>query len=132
LWKNFVFSLFNIYIGVGQGSVLSLILSALYISLVFYILEKRSKNLNIPALFLSFVDNGLIISQEKSFEKTNTFLFCSYDIILFLLKQFGLVIKHEKSKIFHFLNLMEYSISLLSISVFLEDLFFTLKTSRDI
>jgi len=102
LWKNFVFPLFNIDIGIGQGSALSSIFLAFYISLIFYIFEKRSKNLNIPASFLSFINDGFLILQEKYFEKTNTFLFCSYNIILSLLKQFGLIIKHEKSKIFHF------------------------------
>ena len=49
-----------------------------------------------------FVDNGLLVSQEKSLEKTNLFLFCSYNIILSLLIQFGLVIKHRKTEVFHF------------------------------
>ena len=40
LWNNFFFSLYNVDIGVGQGSALSPILSALYLSLIFYILEK--------------------------------------------------------------------------------------------
>ena len=100
--ENFVFSLFNINIGIGQDSALFPILLALYISLIFYIFEKRSKNLNILILFLSFVNDRFLTLQGKSFKKTKTFLFCSYNIILFLLKQFGLVIKHKKSKIFHF------------------------------
>ena len=69
---------------------------------IFHIFKKRSKNFNIPILFLSFVDNRLFISQEKSFEKTNTFLFYNYNIILFLLKHFGLIIKHRKSEVIHF------------------------------
>jgi len=71
LWNNFTLLLFNVNVGVGQGSVLSLIFSAFYISPIF---EKRSKNLNISISFLSFIDNRLLISQEKSFEKTNTYL----------------------------------------------------------
>ena len=62
----------------------------------------RSKNFNIPILFWSFVDNRLFISQEKSFEKTNTFLFYNYNIISFLLKHFGLIIKHRKSEVIYF------------------------------
>ena len=102
LWNNFFPSLFNIDVGVEQGSILSLILSAFYISPIFHIFEKRSKNLNIPISSLSFVNNELLILQEKSFEKTNAFLYCSYNIISFLLNQFGLVIEHGKSKVFHF------------------------------
>ena len=35
----------------------------------------------------------------------NSYLFCSYNIISLLFKQFGLVIEHEKSKVFHFSRL---------------------------
>jgi len=87
---------------VEQGSVLSPILSTLYISSIFHIFERRSKNLTILVLFLSFIDNGLLISQEKSFEKTNALLYCSYNIISSLFNQFDLVIEYGKSKIFHF------------------------------
>jgi len=78
------------------------ILSALYLSLPFYIFEKQVKNLKIQVSFLSFIDNGLLISQEKSLEKTNSFLFYSYNIVSSLLDQFGLVIKHGKTEVFHF------------------------------
>ena len=57
---------------------------------------------NIPISFLYFIDNKLLISQEKSFEKTNTFLSYSYNIILSLLKHFGLIIKYRKSEVFYF------------------------------
>jgi len=36
--------------------------------------------------------------------KSNANLFSSYNIILFLFNQFGLVIEHCKSKVFHFLR----------------------------
>ena len=85
--------------------MLSSILTTLYLSSIFHIFEKISKNLNIPVLFLLFVDNRLLISQKKSFEKSNTFLFCSYSIILSLLEHFGLVLEYEKSKVFHFSRL---------------------------
>jgi len=42
LWNSFVSPFFNVNIGIGQGSTLSLILSAFYISLIF---EKRAKTL---------------------------------------------------------------------------------------
>jgi len=79
-----------------------LILSALYLSPIFCIFEKIAKNLKLPVSFLSFVDDGLFISQEKSFEKMNSYLFCSYNISSFLLKQFGLIIEYGKSEIFYF------------------------------
>jgi len=46
LWNNFISPSFNINIGVGQGSTLSSILSALYVSSIFFIrkLLKNPKN----------------------------------------------------------------------------------------
>ena len=94
--------MFDVNIGVGQGSALSPILSSLYLSPFLYILEKHFKNLKIPVSILSFVDNGLIIAQNKSFDVSNSQLFYSYNIISKLLISFGLVIKHSKTEIFHF------------------------------
>jgi len=52
--------------------------------------------------FLFFINNRLLVSQEKSFEKSNSFPFCSYNIIYFLINQFRLVIEHGKSEFFLF------------------------------
>ena len=54
LWNTFSSPFFNINIGVGQSSALSPILSALYLSPIFYIFEKRiinSKNSDFYPLF---------------------------------------------------------------------------------
>ena len=88
--------------GVGQGSALSPILSALYLSPFLYILEKYLKNLKIPISILSFIDDGLIIAQNKSIDISNAHLFCSYNVFLKLLVDFSLVIKHRKTEIFYF------------------------------
>jgi len=55
---------FNVNVGVGQGSALSPILSAIYLTPIIKTFKKRIKNLkeNIPTDVLSFVDNGLVIS----------------------------------------------------------------------
>jgi len=91
-------------VGIGQVSTLSLILSTLYIASIFHIFEKRSKNIlpNIPVFFLSFVDDSFFISQEKSYKKSNTYLFCSYNIISTPFNQFRLIIEHGKLEVFHF------------------------------
>ena len=94
LWNDFISPFFDVDVGVEQGFA--------FFFYFFHIFEKRLKNLNIPVSSLSFVDNELLVLQEKSLEKTNAFLFCSYNIILSLLNQFGLVIKYRKSKVFHF------------------------------
>jgi len=101
-WNTFSSPMFDVNIGVGQGSALSPIFSSLYLSLFLYILEKCLKNLKIPISILFFVDNGLIITQNKSFDVSNSQLFCSYNILSKLLDSFGLIIKHSKTEIFHF------------------------------
>ena len=102
LWNKFISSPFNVNIGIGKGSALSPILSALYLSSVFLSLENHLKILKIPISILSFVDNGLFISQNKSISHSNANLFCSYNIILSLLMKCGLVVEHGKPDIFHF------------------------------
>ena len=102
LWNNFSSPFCNVDVGVSQESALSLILLALYLSLLFYILEKQLKNLKIPISILSFVDDGLFISQHKSISVSNVNLFCSYNVISSLLTRFGLVMEYRKTEIFHF------------------------------
>jgi len=101
-WNNFSSPIHNINVGIGQGSALSPILSALYLFLIFYILEKHLKNLKIPVSILSFVDDHLFISQNISLHVSNANLFCSYNIVSNLLTKFGLVIEHRKTEVFHF------------------------------
>jgi len=93
---------FEVNVGVEQGLALSPILSALYLTLFLHILEKRLKNLKIPISMLSFVDNELIIAQNSSILISNSQLFCSYNVLSKLLTDFGLVIEHGKTEIFHF------------------------------
>ena len=102
IWNNFISSFFDINIGIGQGSALSPILSALYLSPVFHSLEKRLKILKISISIISFVDDGLFVSQRKSILHSNANIFCSYNIISSILLKYGLIIEHEKTDIFHF------------------------------
>ena len=102
LWNNFSSPFCNVDIGIGQGLALSPILSALYLSLIFHILEKCLKNLKIPISFLPFVNDSLFISQHKSIQVSNVNLFCSYNVISTLLTKFSLVVKYRKSEVFHF------------------------------
>jgi len=102
IWNNMQSPDFEVNISVGQGSALSPILLAFYLTPFLYILEKRLKNLKIPIYMLSFVDDELIIVQNKSILSLNSQLFCSYNVLSNLLTDFGLVIEHGKTENFHF------------------------------
>ena len=98
-WNNFSLPSFNINVEVGQGSALSSILSALYLLPFLHILEKWLKNLKIPISFLLFVDDSLSVAQSKSFQLSNSHLFCSYNVASILLLDF---VEYSKTEIFHF------------------------------
>ena len=102
VWNNLSSPMYEVNVGVGQESALSPILSALYLSPFLYILENCLKILNIPVSLISFVNNGLIIAQNKSIDILNSHLFCSYNVLSSLLAKFGLIIEHSKTEIFHF------------------------------
>ena len=104
-WNSFSSLIFDIKVGVGQSSALSPVLSALYLSSFLYILEKCLKCFKIPVSIISFVDDGLLISQNKLFEISNSHLFCSYNVMTNLLDKFGLVVKYLKTEVFYFFRL---------------------------
>ena len=104
VWNSFSSHFFNVDIGVGQCSALSLILSAFYSALILYILKNCLKILKILVSILSFVDNGLLIAQSKSLSISNSLLFCSYNIASNLLTKFSLIIEQSKTEVFHFLR----------------------------
>jgi len=99
LWKYFLSPFYNVDVRVGQESALSPIFSALYLFLIFHILEKTFKNPKNS--IISFVDDSLFISQNKSILHSNANLFYSYNVFSFLLTKFGLVVKHGKTEVFH-------------------------------
>ena len=78
---------------------------ALYLVSFFHILENCLKNLKIPVSILSFVDDGLLVAQSKSFYFSNSLLFYSYNIVSNLLLKFGLLVKHSKTEVFYFTRL---------------------------
>jgi len=104
-WNNFSFCLFDVNVGVGQGLALSSIISALYLLPFLYILEKHLKNLDLKISTLLFVDDGLLISQSKSFNLFNACLFSSYSVASKLLSKFGLLVEHSKTEVFYFSRL---------------------------
>jgi retron-type reverse transcriptase len=94
-------------VGVGQGSVLSPILSTLYIAPIFHMLNlwiaNHSSVDSLPlSSFLSFVDNGLLIAMDSSYTKTHDTLRLAYTHILSLFRDFGLIMEHSKTELFNF------------------------------
>jgi len=61
-WNSFLSGVFDVDVGIGQGSALSPILSALYITPLICIFEYRAQALHLNTSILSFVDDGLLIS----------------------------------------------------------------------
>jgi len=86
-WNGFSLPPFNTSIGVGQGSVLSPIISAIYITPIIRTFKNRVNNLGkkIPLDILSFVDDRLLVFQEKSYKLSSAYLLCSYNIMFKLL-----------------------------------------------
>jgi len=102
--NSFLSPSFNTNVGVGQGFSLSPIISAIYMAPIIETFKKRIKNLKDEILtdLLFFVDNSLLISQDKSYDLSFSFLFCSYNSISNILLNSGLAIEHSKSEVFHF------------------------------
>ena len=48
------------------------------------------------------MNDGLLISQGKTYNKTLPKLYSSYRVVTDLMVMFGLVIEHDKSEICHF------------------------------
>ena len=66
------------------------------------IFELRAQSFNLSTSILSFVDDGLLISQGKTYNTTLPELYSSYRVVTDLMVCFGLVMEHDKSEIFHF------------------------------
>ena len=54
---------------------------------------------------ISFINDSLFISQNKSFDISNSCLFCSYNVMTKLLDKFGLIVEHSKTEVFYFSRL---------------------------
>jgi len=105
-WNNFTSQKFATSVGVSQGSALSPILSAIYLAPIIKTFKKRIKNLKekIHTDILSFIDDGLLIFWEKSYELSSAFLLNSYNMISKIFSDAGLVIEYDKSKVFYFIR----------------------------
>jgi hypothetical protein len=90
----------NVDVGMGQGSALSPVESALYFALVLAIFNQQAAHLDVTVLF--YVDDGTLIVQSKSWDSNLHILREAYGIMFDLLTEFGLVLEHDKSELFYF------------------------------
>jgi len=97
-WDNQLSDPFPAAVGVGQGSALSPILSALYLAPVLWKFHtERPTN-----QLISYVDDGTIIVQSKTWEENLKKLKNSYAVVFQLTSTLGLILEHDKSEAFHF------------------------------
>jgi len=104
-WDNQLSEPFPAVVGVGQGSALSPILSAFYLAPVLWEFHTERHN----AQLISYVDDGTIIVQSKTWEKNLVMLKKAYATMFQLMAALGLVLEHEKSEAFHFFRKHEDS-----------------------
>ena len=128
MWNTFSSPMFDVNIGVGQESVLSPILSSLYLTPFLYILEKHLKNLKIPISILSFVDDGLIIAQNKSFDVSTLNFFVVTMFFLNYLTVSVSLLNIQRLKFFILVDLKVSLIYLLWTFPHLEDQYYDPKT----
>ncbi|KAJ3553847.1 hypothetical protein NP233_g12553 [Leucocoprinus birnbaumii] len=100
LWNSFSSNLRLTDMGVGQGSALSPILSALYLAPVIWLFEWWAAHVGCNVL--SYVNDGTLIVQCKTLEDNLPPLREAYKIMFNLFDAFGLVMEHNKSELFHF------------------------------
>ena len=93
---------FQADVGVGQGSALSPVLSALYISPVFKLFDLRKRELSLACTCISYVDDGTLIAQAKDLDDNMPPLRQAYSIIYTLFTAAGLALEHDKTELFHF------------------------------
>jgi hypothetical protein len=100
LWNLFSSDRRSADMGVGQGSALSPVLSALYLAPVIKLFEFQAAHLECNVL--SYIDDGTLIVQAKEWGSNLDHLHQAYGIVFNLFECFGLVLQHDKSKLFHF------------------------------
>jgi hypothetical protein len=100
LWNLFSSDRRSTDVGMGQGSALSLVLSALYLAPVIKLFESQVAHLDCDVL--SYVDDGTLIVQAKDWGSNLKHLREAYRIVFNLFECFGLVLEHDKSELFHF------------------------------
>ena len=132
LWNDFSSPLHNIDVGIGQSSALSSILLALYLSPIFYILEKQLKNLKFQFPFCFLLTMYFLFLRISLFMYQMLISFVVTILFLIFWPSSVLSWNMEKLKYFTFLDSEENLTSLQWILLRLEILSFILINPDDI
>jgi retron-type reverse transcriptase len=99
-WNTFLLGEYPSDVGVGQGSSLSPVLSALYLTLIMRLF--RASQIGKKVGLMSYVDDGTIIAQSKRAYDNLPLLTKAYGWLFWAFTALGLVLEHEKSEVIHF------------------------------
>jgi hypothetical protein len=99
-WDSFTSGSYAADVGVGQGSALSPVVSALYLAPVIKLFLRSPESLGVD--IMSYVDDGTIMAQNKRLEDNLPALARAYGWIVRAFTSLGLVLEHDKSEVFHF------------------------------
>jgi Reverse transcriptase (RNA-dependent DNA polymerase) len=99
-WNAFTSGSYPADVGVGQGSAMSPVLSALYLAPVIklFVAHVVSRKTDL----MSYVDDGLLIARSRRLEDNLRPLQEAYGWIHRAFEALGLVVEHSKSEAFHF------------------------------
>jgi len=97
-WNGILSEIFGFDVGVGQGSALFPILSALYLAPLLWHFDKEM----LGATLMSYVDDGTIIVQSSTWKKNLLLLKEAYHVVFEITQAMGLVLEHDKSEVYHF------------------------------
>ena len=99
-WDSFTSGSYLADVGVGQGSALSPVLSALYLAPVAKLFAASRISQSVD--FMSYVDDGTIIARWVRLEDNLPLLKEAYAFVHSAFTALGLVLEHDKSEVFHF------------------------------
>jgi len=100
IWDLFTFPFLEQLLVLGKGQPFHLFFQPFILHLSFIFWKKRSKNLSIPISILSFVDDGLLISQEKLLKNQMWIFFVAIVLFLLFLDNLGSSLNMTSPKFF--------------------------------
>jgi hypothetical protein len=99
-WNAFTSDPYLADVGVGQGSAMSPVLSALYLTLITRLF--RASEIGRETNLMTYVDDGTIIAQSREIKDNLPLLKSAYGWLFRAFTALGLVLEHDKSEGFHF------------------------------